>query len=128
MRYHPRERDVMAAEPAEYRNTELFFGVVAPVGTDLTSLTSTLSTHLARFRYQTTILKLSDFLRDQEVATKHGVTLKLAPEAARLNSFMDAGNELRRLTGMNDVLALYAASQVSQRRRLSNVCLDAADH
>ena len=100
----------------DYADTELFFGVVAPVGTDLTSLCSVVTTHLAKFRYTTHILKLSDFLRDDEVAKFHKVTVATTPELKRVQSLMDAGNELRRRTQKNDVLALYAASKVASSR------------
>ncbi len=106
----------MQRDPHEYPGTELFFGVVAPVGTALTPLVTTLSTHLLKFRYKVRTHKLSAFLTDGEVAGRHGVSVKTAPEYARINSLMDAGNELRRKTGKNDVLALYAASEVSRGR------------
>lgn len=106
----------MASDSVEYQNTELFFGVVAPVGTDLTPLLSTLSTHLTKFRYQTLQIRLSDFLRHEEGANRHGVRIRATPEIARITSLIDAGNQLRRLAGMNEVLALHAASDVNRRR------------
>ena len=118
----------MAPEPAEYRNTELFFGVVAPVGTDLGPLSSTLAAHLGKFRYQLLPMRLSDFLREERVAATHGVRLRTTSEFARITSLMDAGNELRRLAAMNDVLARYAASDVSRRRGADAAFLPSTAH
>lgn len=108
--------DMPASDALDYRNTELVFGVVAPVGTDTGQLSLVLAEHLKKFKYRVDEIRLSEFLRQPPIAKKHGVKLKEGDEAQRINSLMDAGNRVREISGRPDVLALYAASDIARRR------------
>jgi deoxycytidylate deaminase len=100
----------------DYPESELVFGVVAPVGADLGQLRLFLDSHLKRFRYTLNHLKLSNFLKERAVARKHRVRVVAEPEFKRVSSLMDAGNRTRELTDQQDIMALYGASVISRKR------------
>src|SRR5690349_1462117 len=93
---------------------DLIFGVVAPVGAELTPLQANLEQILADYGFAVNTIRLSGFLKDIE-----GLTTPLVldgSEVERIKSHMDAGNELRTRTRRNDVLALYAIAAIHKWR------------
>lgn len=100
--------------------SELVFGLVAPVGADLERLESDLIDQLGLYGYTPNPIRLSALLRKLD---NLGVTLQEAPELARLNSYMDAGNKFRERTKCPEGLALWAMAEINQRRTPDNPVL-----
>ena len=96
--------------------TELILGLVGAVGTDFDLAERILRDRLARFRYDTTCLRLSSLLKVLKLKTK----LVDSPESARVKSHMKAGTEVRKLAGAGGALAAYAISVLHRGRPVSN--------
>jgi len=92
---------------------ELVFGLVAPVGADLETLENDLANQLRLYGYKPSAIRLSALLKQ---AQGLGVDLKDAPEAARINSYMDAGNVVRERSRSGEILALWAIAQIRNGR------------
>jgi cytidine deaminase len=90
---------------------ELFIAVVAAVGTDIDKVTSQIGTCLAEYEYESTDIRLSDFLA--EGAAKDFRDL---PIDERLWEAMTAGDELRQKWDRDDALALRAISDIVATR------------
>jgi deoxycytidylate deaminase len=103
----------------DYPNGELVVGLVAAVGTDLEFFERLLGDHLEKFGFDCNVIRLSQFLRAIDPGSL-GIEVRERPEGERLNSYMDAGDKLRHLTGRDDILALYAVSAINQSRPLQN--------
>lgn len=99
--------------------SELVFGLVAPVGSDLDALEADLANQLRQYGYTPNSIRLSTLL---DGVRSLDVELKAAPEFDRLMSYMNGGNQLRAQSG-GEVLALSAMASIRQRRRKDNpVC------
>src|SRR5881296_534288 len=94
-------------------STELFFGIVGAVGTDLDSVIVILTKCLDEVKFQIAPISLSGLLAEIE-----GYRKKLIPkpEDQRIWSHMDAGNKLRKETGMGDALAILAINFIRNKR------------
>ncbi|MCC6552781.1 MAG: cytidine deaminase [Polyangiaceae bacterium] len=97
---------------------EVVIGLVAPVGTDLERVQNFIRDHVRRHGYQPNVIHLSGLLADSELQARYGYALLDHPELERIQSHMNAGNLLRRETGRNDTLAVYAACKVLRDRAL----------
>jgi len=103
----------MTSDPLPYNHSELVFGLVAPVGTDLGALVKRLEKRVQPYQYSVNHLRVSGLLQR---VTGLGVRLKFAPESERISTHMDAGNALRERTGKFDVLALHALWEIQRNR------------
>src|SRR2546421_11916890 len=92
---------------------ELVFGIVSAIGANLETIQTSLTTHLAAFGYTTNTHRVSKYLKNID-AVKDG--LVESPEDVRLESYINAGNAIRRLSRRPDFLALYAASEIGRPR------------
>lgn len=117
--YHPQQLSGMELprQVLDYRNTELVFGLVSPVGTDLSNIQQSLQDHFRKFKYDVKRIKLSSFL-DHLSSKTLGVVLRDSPEFDRIRTRMDAGNKLREHTRRGDYLALYAANEIARKRNV----------
>ena len=97
-----------------YLDSELVLGIVAPVGADLENFYEVLRRRISRFKYKANSIRLSKFLRD---TVDLDVELKESPEAARLDTYMTAGNRARELEKQGDILALSAAHNINSARK-----------
>src|SRR4051812_21336583 len=95
------------------RKPELFFGGVAPVGTPLDFALKTLKTALDSHGYDVEPIKLSEQARLLALNTPEA---EGADEFARISALMDRGNEARKLSGANDLLARMAVSLANEKR------------
>jgi deoxycytidylate deaminase len=80
-------------------NHELLFALVAPAETDLDWVSAELANHLRKQNYEVLTIRLSQFLPSIPITNDRGepVLLKNKPRDQYLESFMDAGTELRRM-------------------------------
>ena len=102
-------------EPASlrYSDSELVLGIVGAVGADLQSFDKILRQRISLFNYKANPIRLSEFLEEIDL----GIKLKKSPEAARLDTYMTAGNKARELEERGNILALYAAHKINSARK-----------
>lgn len=111
----------------DYPDAELVIGIVAPLGVERDHFVSRLQDELGAFGYTGEVLRLSTLLK--RVEPKDGVwNLVEKPEAARLESYMTAGDQFRRGSGRNEILALMAASEIASKRSESDPVLRRRAH
>ena len=108
------------AEPVEpilgyFPEAELVIAVVCPLGTERTGLEGALKSYLSEFGYETNLIRLSGLFSD--LFQKLGEKWKAPEEPTPLAYYkIGAGNKIRELTGMDDILAQVAAGLVHDRR------------
>jgi cytidine deaminase len=93
-------------------STEIVFGVVGAVGTDLEMVTTELKVALNDFNYETYEVRLSALLAELDWDAE----LPSQPSDAHIATHMDAGNRLRRTWGRGDALALLALAEIANVR------------
>ncbi len=100
-----------------YPDAELVLAVVCPIGTPYKPVTDALSDYLRHFGYQTELIKVSDFF-EELLAELGGCATPSGdlPKDIALRKIR-AGNEIRRLSRQNDVMALVAAGVIADKRR-----------
>ena len=103
---------VIEAQNKINNSEELFLGLVGALGSDLEELSKVISNQLLEFGYATQIIRLTDIL---PVIFKEKI--KKAPEYDRISSYMNYGDEARKRSNLNPILAMYAISRVSQCRK-----------
>jgi len=94
---------------------ELFFGIVAPSGTDTSSVADSLSQSLSAVQYDLIVVKLSEL-----IATATDIDTSALLEDERIETLQQAGNDLcaRELAG--DAVVRLAVAKVDQIRRSRN--------
>ncbi len=94
-------------------NCELFFGLVGPVGADLSLVCQTLTDELRKVSYNVEIIRLSSLIRNIDKYKD----LTDTPEDIRINKHMDAGTEIREKTEFGGILPMMAVARVRQFRQ-----------
>jgi hypothetical protein len=92
---------------------ELFFGLVAPIGVDLTDTVAPLKTLLESFDYEVEIIKVTDLFRKIDYCD---VELQDKPSEARFKSYINFGNRLREITGDKAVCASLVIDKIAKSR------------
>jgi cytidine deaminase len=94
---------------------ELFFALVGAVGTDLKAIVRALGEELRAVGYVPLEIRLSDLIADcyahRALKAKKG-----GPEDDRIDSFMDAGDQLRSVANRGDAVALLALMKIQALR------------
>jgi cytidine deaminase len=104
----------------EYNGPELFFGLIGAVGTDLRNVQSVLFRELQTVSYLPHEIRLSSLLKECE-KYQHLESEDNKPEHIRIRSYMDCGDDFRKVSGRGDAVALLAMGKV---RDLRNEMLD----
>ncbi|HEX2886143.1 MAG TPA: hypothetical protein VHP59_06875, partial [Vineibacter terrae] len=94
-------------------NSEVFFGLVGPVGVDLKLVSKCLEVELTRLNYRTVVVRLSDLL----FSTIFRPQQKFDSEFDRLDQLMTAGDQLRANSKQTDALAMLAVYALHEARR-----------
>lgn len=94
---------------------DIVIGLVGPVGCDLSRIEDALKLALSRFRYQGRIYKVSQLFEDAAIAKVAGIVDRTS-EFRRIESAMNAGDKLRRITGQKDIMAVHAAAEICKAR------------
>jgi len=96
----------------EFSESELIIGLVGAIGTELSKVTEILSERLSIAGYEVFEVRISSHVipRVASVAEYHD-------EYGRISNLMDAGNEARKTSGDNGILALGAASLINTQRK-----------
>lgn len=95
------------------RNSELVFGLIAPLGVDLDAAYESMLEVLEAFDYKVVKVSVSDFLKNKTTILEGGAPKYLDEY---IDTLQGAGNKLRQDAGRNDVLALGAVSEINAAR------------
>lgn len=98
-----------------FSESELVFGLIGAVGTELDKVRSILEQRLVTAGYAVTLVRVS---RDIIPNIYPAVGSKRVSEFERIDGLMNAGNEARRKTEDNSILALGAAAFINSQRRV----------
>lgn len=98
-------------------DSELVIGLVGPTGADLKHVASLIETFLLHpFNYRVENIKITSELLANPVLSKFVKEYDINDYNAKINSLMDAGNDLRLQSGRPDFLALLAISAINSPR------------
>jgi deoxycytidylate deaminase len=92
---------------------ELFFGLVAPIGVDLSETVQPLKVLLEGFGYGVKPIKVTDLFRDIDYCD---VKLQDKPSEARFNSYIEFGNRLREISGDKAICASLVIDKIAKSR------------
>ncbi len=98
-----------------FGKTEIFFGIVSPVGTPTDSFVSDISGCLKGFGYKLVELRLSKYL-DEAYGHILGHQGSGQTEDERLSAAMSRGTKLRQMVGTGDILARHAMMKIQEIR------------
>ena len=94
---------------------ELVFGLVGPLGTDLSAAAQVLTDALAQVTYRSEVHRLSHLMRD--LSAKPWEQLKDGPRDTTIDAHMTAGNLLRQTLGRNDAMAMLGLMSIQEVRQ-----------
>jgi len=96
-----------------FSDSELVIGIVAAVGTELDSVISTLIDHLRALNYYANTIQVSKDIIPGIIPVNLDPN---ANEAKRVTLLMDAGNDARKFSKNNSILALGTAAKICEGR------------
>ena len=96
--------------------SEIFIGLVAAVGSDLSSVQSYICELLSQFNYNTQEIKISDFFEQPYFIDKYSYSIDKESSYEEILSQMEAGKKIRKESGYSSVLAQYAIQEVKRLR------------
>jgi len=109
---------------APNQGPELFFGLVGAVGSRLTQVVKTLTNSLQRVGYHVEPVRIIDSLHQIE---QFHSTMVTGPEDQRYLTYMNAGDQFRQMTGLDDALARLAIGSVREKRKQKNTAGESKD-
>jgi Deoxycytidylate deaminase len=95
-----------------YSDSELVIGLVGTIGTNLTEVAGLIEERLLKFNYTTERIKIST-----DVIATIGSPSPSEDEFGRISAYMEEGNNLRRNSKDNSILALGAAARINLLRK-----------
>jgi deoxycytidylate deaminase len=106
---------------ANIRQPELFFALVAPIGTDTKIVAQQLQESLKKVGYESTYIKVTELMK----SIPTGVELKEFPTEVRYNSYINYANKVREILGNdvadktkgNDALAMLSVAAILEARK-----------
>jgi deoxycytidylate deaminase len=96
-------------------NPELFIGLICPVGSDATELSSVIIDELKEFDYDCEIVKLSKILFSTKRFEKRLRSIGTV-EPRRIEELMKCGDELRKVCKTGEILAALGTAEVQELR------------
>jgi deoxycytidylate deaminase len=96
------------------RQAELVFGLVYGVGTEPDKVVRVLEDYLKQFEYSPRVFRISDYLRSLDL----GIEFDDSSPVELMHALMNAGDEARRRTGADDILAVSAINDILDDRQL----------
>jgi cytidine deaminase len=94
---------------------ELVFGLVGPLGTDLSAVAQVLRDALAQVRYGSEVYRLSRLMWD--LSGEPWSALQDGPRDTTTDAHMTAGNKLRETLGRNDAMAMLGLLAIQEFRQ-----------
>jgi len=98
----------------DHRHAELVFGLVYGVGTEPDKIVRTLEDYLKQFDYMPRLFRISDYLRSLDL----GIEFDDESPVELMHALMNAGDEARRRTQSDNILAVSAANDILDKRTL----------
>ena len=95
----------------EFENSEIIIGIVSAVGTETLRVITPLTDRLKHFGYVASEIKVSSLLKNGDSQTEY----------KRIKSLMEAGDNCRKTSNNNAILAYGAAKLINEKRDESNV-------
>jgi len=92
--------------------SELVIGIIGPIGCNRRLVIETIETLAKHYNYITARVNISDI-----IAKNVSLPDSVGSEYMRVSNLMDAGNEMRKRTDDNSILAKLAAVEISQLRK-----------
>jgi len=97
----------------DYTDTEIVIGLVGPVGTPHKYVVDILIERLKAFKYKTSEIRVStDVIR----TLCDDIPQNITSEFERINTYIEKGNNARRNSGDNSILALGVSSEIFKNR------------
>jgi len=106
----------MVAKILEITNPEIFFGFVAPIGTDIQACIKAFKSQLRALGYLTVELKVTDVFPEFEHQLKLETKLADTPLHDRYRTYIAYGNDLRRHFDDDAILAAITTVRIAQIR------------
>lgn len=95
---------------------ELFFGIVAPIGTDVDVTIDNLADSLKAFGYKVAVIKVTDLFKILHTELRSSDELHQAPLEKRYKSYIEFGDKLRQNFADDSFLAQVAIAQIGDIR------------
>ncbi len=105
-----------------FEDSEIVFGLVAPVGTNFNKFQNLMARLLHKFRYKPNFIKLSELAENFQVDSPEQPQ-ELSEGASRIHRLMHSGNYLRFESQRAEFLALAAAKAIRKLRPHEDVLL-----
>ncbi len=99
----------------QYSDSELIIGLVGAVGTELRSVEEKIRERLKAFKYETEDIRISKDVIPKVIGMEQ---IPGGDEYLRITAMMNAGNEARKVSGNNAVLALGVSAVISESRAI----------
>jgi deoxycytidylate deaminase len=99
------------------QQSELFFGLVGAIGTDLNRVAEILEKYVKQVNFVAKPIKLSLFFKEIE---PYASRLEESPADVRLGTYMTAGDDFRKDTGLADAVAHLAINEIKHIRTEAN--------
>ncbi|MBR1167474.1 anti-phage dCTP deaminase [Bradyrhizobium liaoningense] len=96
---------------------ELFIGFVAPIGTDIRASINSFSAYFKAEGYNVVPLKVTEVFDKLSAYLTPKVKLAVTPEARRLETYIEYGNQLRATFDSDEILAAITITRIIQSRR-----------
>ncbi|WP_275791397.1 anti-phage dCTP deaminase [Pararhizobium gei] len=96
---------------------ELFIGIVAPVGVDISSTIRSLSDFFVAQNYQVIPVKVTDYFSNIKRSLNIDLPLSGAPTDTRIDDYINFGNHVRSIFNDDAILAAYTIFRVTRLRQ-----------
>jgi deoxycytidylate deaminase len=111
------ERESLAHSIIRIAQPELFIGFVAPIGTDIRGSINSFSKYFKAEGYNVVPLKVTEVFDKIAPYLRPKVKLAKTPEARRLETYIEYGNQLRATFDSDEILAAITITRIIQSRR-----------
>ncbi len=111
-------RSLLNRDEDPVKRPELVFGLVGPLGTDLSLVGEYLKDALGQVRYRSEVYRLSRLMR--ELSIEPWSSLKDGPRDEEVDFHMTAGNALRSKTERNDAVAMLGIGAMREYRETNS--------
>ena len=104
------------------KNSELVIGLVTTVGTDHSRIVQLFKEILTEYDMEVNLVKITKLIKEIKIKQPDLIQSKLVetPENKRIESYMDAGTEIRYKTEKGEILAFSAAVKIHSIRPIEN--------
>lgn len=106
----------MAKSIDRIEKPELFIGFVAPIGTDVRASVNSFSEYFRSENYNVIEIKVTDVFDQLAKYLRPKKKLATFPEAKRLQTYIQYGNQLRKAFNSDELLAAITITRVIQQR------------